>query len=52
METTVLLQNNSPEGDRLQNGTDQMTFGGGGFEAHEGSTSFRVIKRSLWMYRE
>lgn len=43
------LQNYSPEGDRLQNGTDQVTFSGGGFEAHEGSTSFGIIQRGLWI---
>lgn len=42
-----LLQNDSPEGDRLQNGTNQVTFSGGRFETHEGSTGFGIIQRSL-----
>lgn len=37
------LQQDLPEGDRLQNGADQVIFRGGGFKAHEGRTSFGVI---------
>lgn len=37
----------SPEGDRLQNGPDQMALGGRRFEAHQGSARFGIIQRSL-----
>lgn len=37
------FQSNLPEGDRLQNGTNQMALSGGRFEAHEGRTGFGII---------
>lgn len=42
-----LIQLLVSEGDGLQNGTDQMAFGGGRFEAHEGGTGFGIVQRSL-----
>lgn len=41
------LQDDSPEGDRLQNGTDQVALRGGRFQAHKGGAGFGVIERSL-----
>lgn len=37
------LRSDPPEGDRLQDGPDQVALCGGGFQAHEGGTGFGVI---------
>lgn len=41
------LKDDSPEGNRLQNGTDQVALRGGRFQAHEGGTGSGVVERSL-----
>lgn len=39
--------NDSPEADGLQDGTDQVALGGGGFQAHEGGAGFWIVQRGL-----